>query len=72
MFLNDLASLTSLNMVFFQGVAAMLGPPLAGVLVEATGQQGPALQVHLMLHSEPSYLLWEGKIQVLTLSHTCC
>ena len=45
-------SFNRLKMAFFQGVAAMLGPPLAGVLVEATGHQGPALQVHLMLGSE--------------------
>ena len=30
----------------FQGVFAMLGPPLAGALVEAAGHRGPALQVH--------------------------
>ena len=32
-------------MKFCQGVSAMLGPPLAGLLVEAVGKQGPALQV---------------------------
>ena len=29
-----------------KGVFAMLGPPLAGALVEAAGHRGPALQVH--------------------------
>ena len=64
-------SFNRLKMAFFQGVAAMLGPPLAGVLVEATGHQGPALQVHLMLGSES--LGEQGRaLQVFTFSHACC
>ena len=31
--------------LFPKGIAALLGPPLAGVLIEAVGHRGPALQV---------------------------
>ena len=31
--------------LFHKGIAALLGPPLAGVLIEAVGHRGPALQV---------------------------
>ena len=40
----------------------MLGPPLAGVLVEAAGNQGPALQVHLLLPKILAGKYFGGKI----------
>ena len=36
--------------LFPKGIAALLGPPLAGVLIEAVGHRGPALQVGACHH----------------------
>ena len=41
-----LKTLWRLINILSKGVFAMLGPPLAGALVEAAGHRGPALQVH--------------------------
>ena len=36
--------------LFLKGIAALLGPPLAGVFIEAVGHRGPALQVGACHH----------------------
>ena len=41
--------------LFLKGIAALLGPPLAGVLIEAVGHRGPALQVGACHHQSGGY-----------------